>query len=171
MKTLIAYFSRAGQNYVRGNIVNLPVGNTQVIAEKLHQQITDAKLFHIESAEGYSDDYMTCTEEAKQELRENARPALKADLSPDEYDTIILGYPNWWGTMPMAVKTWLDSHDFKGKKIVPFCTHEGSGLGHSVSDLRKALTTADVIEGVAIHGSDVAMAEREVNKIVESANN
>lgn len=167
MKTLIAFFSRAGQNYVRGDIVDLPVGNTQIVAEKIKQQIPDASMFHIETGKGYSKDYRSCTEEAKQELRDNARPALKYDVSPEDYETIILGYPNWWGTMPMAVRTWLESHDFSGKKIVAYCTHEGSGLGHSVADLRKALPTASVSDGVAIHGSDVAFSEREINKIIE----
>ena len=169
MKTLIAYFSRAGQNYAGGSIVNLPVGNTQVVAEKIAGLIPGAMLFHIETAEPYSTDYMTCTEEAKQELREKARPALKADFDPSEFDTIILGYPNWWGTMPMVVRTWLDAHNFEGKRIVPFCTHEGSGMGHSESDLRKALPGATIAQGTPIHGSEAASADREAARIAALA--
>ena len=112
---------------------------------------------------------MTCTDEAKRELRENARPAIKADLDPADFDTVIIGYPNWWGTMPMAVRTWLDAHDFSGKRIVPFCTHEGSGMGHSVADIRKALPGADVAEGTPIHGSEVAGVTREIDRIAEIA--
>lgn len=128
VKYLIAYFSRKGNNYVNGQIVNLTKGNTEVIAEMI-QDKTNGDLFHIESVKTYPADYMEATEVAKKELHDNARPKLtNAISSAAPYDVIFLGYPNWWGTMPMPVCTFLESCDLSGKTIVPFCTHEGSGL-------------------------------------------
>ena len=102
-KCLIAYFSRAGKNYVNGNIVNLPVGNTEVVA-KMIQDMTKGDLFHIESVNAYPVDYTETTEVAQTELRTKARPKLTHHLeSIVSYDMIFLGYPNWWGTMPMPV--------------------------------------------------------------------
>lgn len=169
MKTIIAYFSRAGQNYVSGRIMNLSKGNTEIVAEKLKDQLPDAAMFHIDTVKPYSDDYTTCTQEAKNELRNNARPQLKEDFDPTAYDTIILGYPNWWSTMPMAVRTWLDAHDFAGKRVIPYCTHEGSGMGHSENDLKKTLPDAIIEKGTPIYGSSVKNADREINRIVELA--
>ncbi len=133
-KCLIAYFSRKGQNYVGGKIVNLKVGNTEVVA-KMIQKITGGDMFHIESVTAYPKDYGEITEVAKNELRTRARPKLTGRVeNMGVYNMIFLGYPNWWGTPPMAVFTLLESYDFSGKTIAPFCTHEGSGMGHSEPD-------------------------------------
>ena len=108
---------------------------------------------------------MTCIEEAKKDLRENARPALTSyPDSIDAYDTVILAYPNYWGTMPMAVFTFLEKYDFSGKTILPLCTNEGSGMGHSESDIKKAVPGATVKKGLAITGSKAADAGRAVKK-------
>jgi flavodoxin len=106
-KTLIVFFSRKGNNYVLGNIVNLPIGNTKVAASKI-QSLLNCDIFEIETVNEYPLDYTECTTQAKVELKENSRPKIKGQL-PDVsgYDTIILGYPNWWGTFPMAVWTFL----------------------------------------------------------------
>lgn len=167
MNTLIAYFSRKGNNYVGGKIVNLPVGNTEVVAKKI-QTLTGGDLFEIKTINSYSEDYTACTEEAQRELRENARPAL-AQIVPDlsGYDLIYLGYPNWWGTAPMGVFTFLESANFSGKTINPFCTHEGSGMGQSERDIKKACQTARVAKGLAIRGGSVSRAERDIEKWVE----
>ena len=102
-KVLIAYYSRRGENYVNGSIKNLKLGNTEVVAQKIKDLLPDADVFQIDTTYEYSKDYMTCIEEAKQELHDQVRPEVKNPLdSIDEYDTIILGYPNWWGTMPMV---------------------------------------------------------------------
>lgn len=99
---LIAYYSRKGQNYVNGTIKNLAKGNTAQVAEFI-QQTVGGDLFEIQTIKAYAVDYTQCTEEAREELRAGARPELKEYLdSLDSYDTIFLGYPNWWGTMPMA---------------------------------------------------------------------
>lgn len=134
-KILIAYFSRKGKNYVGGNIVDLPIGNTEVAA-KIIEKLTGGDLFMINPLKKYSPDYNTCTDEAKDELHRNERPELSScPESLDDYGTIILGYPNWWGTMPMPVWTFLEKYDFSGKTILPVCTHEGSGMGRSEADI------------------------------------
>ena len=95
--------------------------------------------------------------QAKRELRENARPAIQGPLPNMEgVDAIVLGYPNWWGAMPMAVKTFLDGCDLTGVTIAPLCTNEGSGLGNSVSDLRRTYPAANVVEGLSVRGTDAA---------------
>jgi len=135
-KTLIAYFSRKGANYVNGSMVNLSVGNTEVAA-KMAQEVVGGDLFEIKTVKIYPADYTETTNVAQVEKSQSARPELTAHVeNMDEYDTIILGYPNWWGTMPMAVFTFLEEYDFTGKTILPYCTHEGSGLGASERDCR-----------------------------------
>ena len=130
-KCLIAYFSRKGNNYSSGSIVNLPIGNTAVIA-KMIADVTSGDLFCIDTINPYPKDYGQTADVAGQELRCNARPGLLNHVvDMGVYQVVFLGYPNWCGTMPMAVLTFLEEYDFSGKMIVPFCTHQGSGLGSS----------------------------------------
>lgn len=169
-KTLIAFYSRSGENYVNGSVRNLPRGNNEVIVDKIKAQLPDADVFRINTVKKYSADYYECIEEAKQELRDKARPELTARVEDmDQYDTIILGYPNWWGVPPMAVFTFLESYDFAGKKIVPFCSHEGSGLGGSIRQIKMTVPEANLTAGVAIHGAAASHCEREVNLILAQA--
>jgi len=162
MTALIAYFSRPGNNYVAGQIVNLPVGNTEVAAHII-QKLTGGDLFRIKTVAGYPADYNATTDVAKQELRRNARPKLSRRLEGvANYDVIFIGFPNWWNTMPMAVFTFLESHDFSGKTVVPFCTHEGSGIGHSDSDIKKLCPRAKLLDGIAIQGSSVQSSEDDI---------
>ena len=170
-KTLVLFYSRAGANYLGGNIVNLKKGNCLVVAEKIVETLRQAQgdgvdIFQVEPVKEYSADYTKCTEEAQEELRANARPSYKGDIDISPYDTIVIGYPIWWGTFPMPLWTFLENHDFTGKKIVPFSTHEGSGLGSSVSDLKKICKGAMVTEGTAIRGSRAEGCDAEVSKIV-----
>ena len=162
-KVLIAYYSRRGENYVNGSIKNLKLGNTEVVAGKIKALLPDADVFQIDTTYEYSKDYMTCIEEAKQELHDQVRPEVKNPLeSIDQYETIILGYPNWWGTMPMVVYTFLESYDFTGKTIIPFCTNEGSGMGSSERELKKICKGAAVASGLSIHGAEAAQSESKV---------
>jgi flavodoxin len=162
-KCLIAYFSRKGQNYVSGRLVDLKVGNTEVVANMI-RKITNGVLFHIESVTAYPNGYTEATEVAKNELRAKARPKLTGQVENMKgYDVIFLGYPNWWGTMPMPVFTFLESYDFSEKTIVPFCTHEGSGLGHSEKDIATACPNAAVLKGIAIHGTNASSAGPDVS--------
>ncbi len=118
-KTLIAYFSHAGQNYSHGSIRNLDISNTEVVAKKIHALI-ESDLFYIDTARKYPDDHMKKIEIAKREYNENARPELTARVdNMEDYDTVIVTFPNWWTTMPMAVFTFLESYDFSGKTICP----------------------------------------------------
>lgn len=166
MAILIAYYSRAGENYFGGSYRKIEVGNTEKAANML-ARLTGGKLLRIEQAEPYSENYQACIMQAKQDLQQKARPRLVSmPENLDGYDEIYLGYPNYWGTMPMAVYTFLEQYNFAGKTIHPFCTHEGSGLLATVKDIQKAAQGADVTEGLAIHGSDVEQAGAALKKWV-----
>ncbi len=163
-KTLIAFFSRADENYFGGAMRYVKTGNTEIVVNGMKEMIP-ADTFKIEMKTPYSPVYMTCIDQAKQDLRNNARPELTSyPESLDEYDTVILAYPNYWGTMPMAVFTFLERYDFAGKTILPLCTNEGSGMGHSESDIRKAAPGATVKKGLAITGSRAANTGGAVRK-------
>ncbi len=165
-KGLVAYYSRKGQNYVNGRIVDLAVGNTEVIAQKI-QAITGSDIFEIDTIKEYPIDYTATTRVAKAELNADARPELTNTVdNMNEYDTIYLGYPNWWGTFPMAVFTFLESYDFSGKTIIPFCTHEGSGMG-GLSDIQLLCPNSKVDRGIAIKGSAVHGADSIIKNWIE----
>lgn len=163
-KKLIAFYSRADENYVNGMIKKLEIGNTEVAAGIIHE-LTGADMFKIEQLNPYSKIYNECIVEAQEDQRRNARPELKSyPESIEGYDVIYLGYPNYWSTMPMAVFTFLEHFDFSGKTIKPFCTHEGSGLGGSVKDIKKLCPTAKVEAGLAIHGGSVKRAKKDIER-------
>ena len=162
MANLIIYYSRKGENYWNGSIRNLSKGNTERVAEFI-QEAVGGDLFEIRTVREYHKDYYVCIEEAKQELHAQARPELEKYLeSVDEYNTIFVGYPNWWGTCPMAVFSLLERLDLSGKKIVPFCTNEGSGMGSSERDLKKICTGATIAKGLSIHGAEAAQSAAQV---------
>ena len=162
MAKLVAFYSRAHENYFGGSMRYIEVGNTEKIADMI-AEITGADLFKIEQKVPYAADYNTCIEEAKKDLQTKARPELVSmPENLDRYDEIYLGYPNYWGTMPMAVYTFLESYNFTGKKIHPFCTHEGSGLSSTERDIKKAAQGADVSKGLSIYGSRVDDAKNIV---------
>lgn len=161
-KTLIAYFSHAGQNYSRGGIRYLEVGNTQVAAEKLHNMI-DSDLFYIDTVKKYPEDHMEKIAVAKAEYEANARPELTDRVeNMEQYDTVILAYPNWWTTMPMALFTFLESYDFTGKTICPLVTHGGSVFSNSLKDITRLCPGAIITEGLAINGDDVTRCDRDL---------
>ena len=163
-KTLIAFFSRADENYFGGAMRYVKVGNTEIVAGIIRDLIP-ADTFKIEMKDPYSPVYMTCIEEAKKDLRAKARPELVSmPESIDEYDTVILAYPNYWGTMPMAVFTFLEKFDFSGKTILPLCTNEGSGMGGSERDIKKACPGATVRKGLPITGSAAANSKSSVER-------
>ena len=163
-KTLIAFFSRADENYFGGAMRYVKTGNTEIVVSGMKDMIT-ADSFKIEMKNPYSPVYMTCIEEAKKDLREKIRPELvSCPESIDEYDTVILAYPNYWGTMPMAVVTFLERYDFTGKTILPLCTNEGSGMGSSERDIRKYAPGANVKEGLPVTGSDAGTSGKKVER-------
>lgn len=161
-KTMIVYYSRTGENYWNGSIKNLEKGNTETVAEMV-ADITGGDLFEVETVKTYPEDYYQCIDEAKAELQRGDRPEVKAyadDL--EDYDTIYVGYPNWWGTMPMVMFTFLEHYDLSGKRIIPFCTNEGSGMGGSERDLKKICKGAKVEKGLSIHGAEAAQSRSKV---------
>ena len=161
-KNLIIYYSRTGENYWNGSIKNISKGNTEIVAEFI-QKAVGGDLFHVDTVKPYADDYYVCIEEAKKELRENARPEIKKSLdSIAEYDNIFVCGPCWWGTFPMAIFTQLEKLDWAGKHVCAVMTHEGSGLGSCERDLKKLCAGATFGKGLAVHGADAAKSESEV---------
>lgn len=162
-KILIAYFSRIGENYGVGNITK---GNTEIVAEFILQQV-GGDLFHIEPAVQYPQNYDECVDLAKKEQSAKARPELASTLeSIQKYDVIFLGFPNWWGDMPMPVYTFVEQFDFNGKIIVPFCTHEGSGLGSILQKIERTCKGANILRGIAVRGSAAQNSQKKVQETV-----
>ncbi len=165
--TLIVFYSRADENYVSGMLKQLDIGNTEVAAGII-RELTDGELFKLEQVQAYSKDYNECIAEAQADQKRNARPELKRYPDTIEgYDTIYLGFPNYWGTMPMAVFTFLEHFDFDGKIIKPFCTHEGSGMGNSVNDIKRLCPGAKVEKGLAIRGSSVKNSKKDIENWIK----
>lgn len=155
-KIMTAYYSRKGENYFNGGIKSIAKGNTEYLAEAIHDAV-GGDIFEIETVKSYSANYTQCTKEAQTELRTGARPELKpCPASLEGYDVLFLGYPNWWGTCPMAVFSFLDKYDLTGKTILPFCTNEGSGLGSSEHDLRAFYPGAIIGKGLSVRGGAAA---------------
>lgn len=151
---LIAYFSWSG--------------NTRGIAEEIQRQ-TGADLFEIQLVEPYSTDYNTVLDQAQQDQNEQARPELSTHVeNMDQYDTIILGYPNWWASIPMPIASFLEEYDFTGKTILPFCSHGGGGLGQSQTAIAKLVPNAVLAEGLAINYSGGSSMPDDVTKWLEA---
>lgn len=163
-KKLIAFYSRADENYVNGMIKPLKIGNTEAAANII-KKLTGADMFKIEQRKPYSSNYNECIAQAQTDQLQNARLELiSCPESLDGYDVIYLGYPNYWSTMPMAVFTFLERFDFSGKTIKPFCTHEGSGMGSSIRDIQKLCPDAIIEKGLAIRGGSADRAENDIKK-------
>lgn len=162
-RILVTYFSRTGENYSVGYIEK---GNTHIIADMIAEQ-TGGDTFEISTVTPYPDDYDECTDIAQQERNENARPELAESLDNlDDYDVVFIGYPIWWSDMPMAVYTFLESYDFAGKTIVPFCTHEGSGLSSTEESIAAACPDAEILDGLSIRGSVAQNSQEEAAEAV-----
>lgn len=145
---LIAYFSWSG--------------HTAQLAEMIQQQI-GGDLFAIEPAEAYTEDYDALLDQAKQEQADNARPALAAQVEDwAQYDTIFVGYPNWWGDAPMIVLSFLESYDCTDKQIIAFCTSGGGGFGSSLDSLTASAPGAEFLEGFHVDGDRVSGAQDDM---------
>lgn len=162
-KVLVAYFSRVGEQYSVGNITE---GNTAIIAKMIANK-TGGDLFEIKvKNDNYPRMYTELTEYAKAEMNQNARPEIVGKVDNfEQYDTIFIGFPIWWGDKPMPVYTFIDSYNFNGKNIIPFCTHEGSGFcGTQGMDK----TGAKILKGLTIYGhaaqNDRTEAEKQVTQ-------
>ncbi len=147
-RILVAYFSHTG--------------NTREIANQIHDRV-GGELFEIASVEPYPAKYDDVVKQAAKEQKDAARPKLKNKLEdPQSYDVIFVGYPNWWDSFPMPVATFLTENDFSGKTLIPFCTHGGSRMGHSVTDMAKLCPKSKMLEGLAIQGRSVKNANKDV---------
>ena len=141
-------------------------GSTQIVAEMI-QDLTGGDIFRIEPKKPYSTNLKICIDQAKSDWQKNARPEIKSfPENIQEYDTIYLGYPNYWGTMPMHVFTLLEGMDVAGKVIKPFCTNEGSGIGSSPKDIARLCPLAKVEGGLSILGSRISAMRGQIEKWV-----
>ena len=149
-KKLVVYFSHTGENY---NVGVIEKGNTRIIADMI-ADATGADRFEIVPAKQYPTSYNECIAVAKKELHTDARPAIKGDIKIEDYDVIFIGYPNWWGEVPMCVYTFIEKHNWKGKTVIPFITHEGSGMGGTDRNIASACSGATVAtgQGLAVQG-------------------
>ena len=162
MANLILYYSRTGENYWAGGVKNIAKGNTERVAEFV-QEAVGGDLFEIQTVKEYAADYYECIEDAKAELQADARPEVREYIdNMDDYDTIFLGYPNWWGTCPMCVFTFLERYNLAGKRIIPFCTNEGSGMGGSERHLKRLFPDAKIERGLSITGHEAANSQAKV---------
>ncbi|MBQ7153994.1 MAG: NAD(P)H-dependent oxidoreductase [Synergistaceae bacterium] len=163
-KTLVVIFSRADENYGVGYV---EVGNTMKLAQMIAQK-TGAELFEVAPAKKYPADYDTCIDVAKKEQNRNDRPAIAQDKDISEYDTIFFGYPVWWGDIPMCMYTFVEAHDWAGKRVIPFCTHEGSGSGRTDGTLKRLMKGAELSRAMAVRGAAAQKGGADVEHTVDN---
>lgn len=165
-KKLVVFFSHTGENY---NVGYIEKGNTNILADMI-AEATGADTFEIVPEKGYpKDSYNDCIEIAKEELQSDARPAVKGDVNVEDYDIIFIGYPNWWGNPPMCVYTFIEKHDWNGKTVIPFITHEGSGMGGTDRKIAAACKGANTLtgKGLAVQGKVAQENQAAAQKSVE----
>ena len=147
---LVVYFSHAGENYSVGMIEE---GNTAKMGKLIAEQM-NADIFELVPIVEYPMDYDSSLDVATEEQRTDARPEYVDEIENwEQYDTVFIGYPIWWGEIPNIVYTFMEAYDFTGKTVIPFNTHEGSGQARSQRDIEELLTSATVLKGLAVRGS------------------
>ena len=147
---LVVYFSHAGENY---NVGVIEKGNTAKMGKIIAEQM-GADVFELVRVVPYPEDYDSCLDVATKEQQKKARPEYEGEIENwDQYDTIFIGFPIWWGNIPNIVYTFMEAYDFTGKTVIPFNTHEGSGQAHSQRDIEELLTSSTVLKGLAVRGS------------------
>ncbi len=138
--------------------------NTEAIAKQI-QKTTGGDIFEIVPMKAYPNDYQVCVEQAKEEIADNYKPALKSKVDNiNDYDVIFVGTPNWWSTMAPPVATFLSEHNLAGKTVVPFCTHGRGGKARCFSDMEKFCEKSTLLEGFAIPGDNAKSSQDEVDK-------
>lgn len=156
-KILITVFSKTGENYGVGTVTQ---GNTMLMAQTIQKLIPKATIFEIEPVTKYPDGYDAAVNLATKEFKENAKPKIKHQVANfSAYDVIFIGYPIWWSKYPRIVSMFLESYDFAGKIVVPFCTHEGSGESGTFNTLQQDLPKAKVLKGLSLYGHKARQAE------------
>ena len=152
-KYLVAYFSHSGR--------------TREIAKQIQEKM-GCDIFEIIPVEQYPSNYNQCVDQARKELDMQLRPSLKTMVENiDEFDIVFIGYPNWWGTIPMPVATFLTSYDFSGVTIAPFCTHGGGGLGRSLNDISKLCQQSTILEGLPLRSTGLSAINSVSQWIIE----
>ena len=159
----MVYFSRAGENYGVGVVEE---GNTSIVAKMIAEK-TGANMFEIVPTQAYPESYDECCDVAMSEQNAKARPSYQGDIDISAYKTIYLGYPIWWGDLPMCVYTFLEAHDWAGKDIHPFCTHEGSGLSGTASSIQQVCAGATVAEGLSMTGATAQNSRSQAQAAVD----
>ena len=160
-KVLIVFFSHAGENYAVGNI---KVGNTKLVADEI-KKVTDGDEFEIVAEKNYDLPYNDLVNVAKEETEKGEKPSFKGEIKNiDDYDTVFIGGPIWWGTYPRVMFTFFDKYDLNDKTIIPFSTHEGSGLGSVVEDLKHIYPNATFKEAFSIYGHETRKDLSKVDK-------
>lgn len=161
-KAIVVFFSHAGDNYAVGNI---EVGNTKIVADYITELI-GAEQFEIVTHKYDGMAYTPLIELAKEETRKGELPAYEGDVDLSQYDTVFIDGPVWWGTYPQVMFTFFKKHanDLKGKTVIPFTTHEGSGLANCVEDVKEAFPGANVTKGFSIYGHEVRTEKAKVEK-------
>ena len=159
---LVVYYSRKGENYMPGGLQFLEKGHTERAAEYIRDAL-GADIFEIDTVKPYDASYRGCCMEAEQETRNDARPQIKSRLDDiSAYSTIFVCFPCWCGTAPMCIFTFLDNYDLTSKKLIPLCTHEGSGMARSAKHLQANYPDAEVAAGMAIYGHKVKDSEKTI---------
>lgn len=167
-KVLITYFSRAGENYMSDGIREIKIGNTKIIAEYLHD-ILKCDIYEIESDYKYPTKYNDCVKVAQDDLINHKKmDILNIPKNIDDYDVIFLGFPNFWGTIPMPVYWFLKAIKTEGKTIYPFCTSEGSGFSNSLKDIGLLCPKATIKDGLPLRGSDANISKPFIEKWLAS---
>ena len=160
-KVLIVFFSHAGENY---NVGNIKVGNTKLVADEI-QKVTGGDEFEIVANKNYDLPYNDLVNVAKEETEKGEKPSFKGEVKNiDDYDTVFIGGPIWWGTYPRVMFTFFDKYDLNGKTIIPFSTHERSGLGSVVEDLKTLYPNATFKEAFSIYGTETRKDLSKVDK-------
>ena len=163
-RILIAYYSRAGENYYYGGRRTLEVGNTEVLAGMIRRLLA-CDIYRIEAADPYSDDYDATVERNVREQNDNARPGIaNPRTSVSDYDTVLVGSPIWNNRAPMIMSTFMESFDFSGKTLYPFVTYAVSGLGSTQRDYAALARRATIGEGLAVRGEEVQSAQSQVEE-------
>lgn len=166
-KVLIVFFSHAGENYAVGNI---KVGNTKLVADEI-QKVTGGDEFEIVADKNYDLPYNDLINVAKEETEKGEKPSFKGEIKNiDDYDTVFIGGPIWWGTYPRVMFTFFGKYDLNGKTIIPFSTHEGSGLGSVVEDLKTIYPNATFKEAFSIYGTETRKDLSKVDKWLKRLN-
>lgn len=166
-KVLIVFFSHAGENYSVGNI---KVGNTKLVADEI-QKVTGGDEFEIVADKNYDLPYNELINVAKEETERGEKPSFKGEIKNiDDYDIVFIGGPIWWGTYPQVMFTFFDKYDLNGKTIIPFSTHEGSGLGSVVEDLKTISPKATFKEAFSIYGHETRKDLSKVDKWLKTLN-